>query len=76
MCKSHFKDDDAQNYLVFQTTQRYFKRVSNTDDHILSRKSKVLSDESIKPPDISTNILNFSLNYVGNEIRINLNIVL
>ena len=76
MCKSNFIDDDAQNYLVFQTTKRYFKRVSNTDDHILSRKSKVLSDESIKPPYISTNILNFPLNYVGNEIRINLNIVL
>ena len=25
--KSHFEDDDTQNYLVFQPTQRYFKRI-------------------------------------------------
>ena len=26
--KSHFEDDGAQNYLVFQPMYRYFKRVS------------------------------------------------
>ena len=59
--KSHFEDDGTQNYLVFQTTYRYFKRVSNTNDHILSWKSKGLSDESIKPPSTTNNILNHLL---------------
>ena len=60
--KSHFEDDGIQNCLVFQTTQRYFKMVSNNNDHILSWKSKGLSGESIKPPSIPNNILNASLN--------------
>ena len=46
--KSHFEDDRAQNGLVFQTACRYFKTVSANDSNILSRKSKGLSDESIK----------------------------
>ena len=37
--KSHFEDHGTQNCLVFQTTQRYFKTVSNNNDHILSWKS-------------------------------------
>ena len=45
-------------------TQRYFKTASNTNDHILSWKSKGLSDESIKSPSTCTNILNPLLNYV------------
>ena len=56
--KSHFEDDGTQNYLVFQTTYRYFKMVSNTNDHILSWKSKGLFDESMKPPSTSNNMLN------------------
>ena len=34
--KSHFTDDGSQNYLVFQTVSRYFKRVSANDSNILS----------------------------------------
>ena len=68
--KSHFEDDGTQNYLVFQTTQRYFKTVGNTNDHILSWKSKGLSDENIKPPSTSTNIFNPSLNYIGTKTRV------
>ena len=44
--------------------------VSNTNDSILSWKFKGSCDESIKPPSISTNILTPSLNYVGNNIRV------
>ena len=44
--------------------------VSNTNDPILSWKFKGSCDESIKPPSISTNILTLSLNYVGNNIRV------
>ena len=68
--KSHFEDDGTQNYLVFQTTYRYFKRVSNTNDHILSCKSKGLSGESTKPPSTTNNILNPLLSYVGTKTRI------
>ena len=56
--KSHFEDDHTQIYLVCQPAYRYFKSVSNTNDHILSWKSKGFSDEKIKPPSTSTNILN------------------
>ena len=54
----------------YQTTQRFFKTVNNTNDHILSWKSKRLSDESIKSSSTSTNILNLSLNYFVIKIRI------
>ena len=56
--KSHFENDDTQNYLVFKQAYRYFKTVSNTDDRVLSRKYKGLSDEIIKPPCTSTNVFN------------------
>ena len=55
---------------LFQTTYRYFERVSNSNNHILSWKSKGLSDESIKPSTTSNNILNLLLDYVGTKIRI------
>ena len=64
------QDDDTQNYLVFQKTYRYFKTVSNTNDHILSWKSKGFPDESIKPPSTSTNILNPLLDYVGTKTKL------
>ena len=68
--KSYFENDGTQNYLVFQPTLGYLKRFSNTIDHILPWKSKGLSDESIKPPSISTSILNSLLNYVGTKIGV------
>ena len=43
--------------------------VSNTNSHILSWKSKRLSDEIIKPHSTSANILNPLLNYVGTKKR-------
>ena len=59
-------ENGLKNYrhLASQPTQRYFKTASNTNDHILSWKSKGLSDESIKSPSTSTNILNPLLDYV------------
>ena len=68
--KSHFEDDDTQNYIVFQMAYRYFKAISNNDANILSWKSKELSDESIKPPYPSNKMLNPSLNYVGAKGRV------
>ena len=28
MVKSHFEEDDTQNYLVFQPMNKYFKRIT------------------------------------------------
>ena len=33
--KSHFEDDETQNYLVFQPMYRYFNRVGKSD-HVLA----------------------------------------
>ena len=68
--KSHFEGDGTQNYLVFQRAYRCFKTVSNNDANILSWKSKLLSDESIKPLSLSNKMLNPSLNYVGTKVRV------
>ena len=62
--KSHFEDDGAQNWLVFQPVHRYFKTVSANNSNIVSGKSKGLSDEIIKPPNTSNKILNSSLDFV------------
>ena len=67
--KSHFENDGIQNYLVFQRVCRYFKAVSATESNISSWKSKGLYDESIRPPTTSDNMLNLSVDYVGNKTR-------
>ena len=46
--KTHFGDDVAQNYLIFQPMNKYFMKINNTV-YILEWKSKVLSNEVIKP---------------------------
>ena len=57
----------------FQAIRRYFKTVSANNDNILSWKSRVLSDESIKPPTKTNNFLNPSLDYVGTKARVKFN---
>ena len=71
--KSNFEDDGAPNWLVFQAVSRYFKTVSANDSDILSRNSKRLSDESIKPPTISNKILNPSLDFVSTKAKVKFN---
>ena len=44
--KSHFEEDGAQNYLVFQPLNKYFKLIASTD-YVLSWKSKGLSAKTI-----------------------------
>ena len=51
--KSHFEEDAAQNYLVFQPMNKYIKVVANTD-YVSSWKSKGLSAETIKSPTTSS----------------------
>ena len=47
--KSHFEEDGTQNYLVFQTMCRYFKRIAGVGrgNYIYFWKSKGLSDERL-----------------------------
>ena len=67
--KSHFDEDGTQNYLVFQTINKYFKVITNTD-YVSSWKSKGLSAESIKPPTTSDNSLTPILNYYGTKTKV------
>ena len=66
--KSHFGEDDTQNYLVFQPMYRYFQMITNTD-YISLWKSKSLSLESIKPPTTSDG-LTPALKYYGTKTRV------
>ena len=68
--KSHSEDDGTQNYLVFQTTYRYFNTVTVNDSNILSWKPKGLSAKSVKPPSTYNKMLYPSLNYVGTKARV------
>ena len=70
--KSHFENDGTQNYLIFQPMYRYLKKIGK-NEHILSWKSKGLSDEIIITLGTSNNILAPNLSYVGNKIKVELN---
>ena len=65
--KSHFGEDDTQNYLVFQSISRYFKVIPNTK-YISEWKSKELSAETLKPPATSDNSLTPLIDYCGYKI--------
>ena len=67
--KSHFEEDDTQNYLIFQPLNKYSKVITNTD-YISSWKSRGLSAESIKPPTTSDNSLAPALSYYGTKTRV------
>ena len=70
--KSHFEEDDTQNFLVFQSTYRYFKRIAgvgNSND-ISYWKSKGLSRENITPPAMPDNSLTPQLSYYGTKTRV------
>ena len=67
--KSHTEDDRTQNYLVFQLMQRYLKKVGSSQ-HILSWKSKRLSDETINTPYTCDNSFSPGLSYAGNKVRL------
>ena len=68
--KSHFEEDDVQNYLVFQPIPRYCKTLPNTANDIASWKSKGLSTETIKPPTTSDNSLAPTLSYSGTKTKL------
>ena len=55
--------DGIQNYLIFQSKYKYFKNIGSPQ--ISTWKSKGLSNESVKPPSTSDNVLAPSLSYIG-----------
>ena len=65
--KSHFDEDGAQNYLVFQPILKYFTLNSNW---ITKWKSKGLSNESLEVVSTSDNTLTPSVNYYGDKARL------
>ena len=70
--KSHFEEDGTQNYLVFQSINKYFKVIANTN-YVSSWKSKGLSAENIMPPTPSSNSLTPALSYYGTKTRVKFN---
>ena len=67
--KSHFEEDGTQSYLVFQSLNKYFQVIANTD-YVSSWKSKGLTAKTIKPPTTSDNSLTPVLNYYGTKTRV------
>ena len=67
--KSHFKENGTQNYLVFQSRNKYFKVIVSTD-YVSSWKPKGLSAETIKPPCTSDNNLNPAVSYYRTKTRV------
>ena len=67
--KSHFEEDDTQNYLVFQAINRYFQVIANTD-YFSSWKSKGLPAEIIKTPTTSDHSLTSELSYYRTKTRV------
>ena len=65
--KKCFVDDVTQNYLVFQTMNRCFKKIGKTKS-ISSWKSKGLSDEVIKFPTINHKSLAPKLEYLDKKM--------
>ena len=70
--KSHFEEDGTQNYLVFQSMYRYFKRIIGvgTGIYIYSWKSKRLSDGNITVPTTSDYELKRQLSYFYTKTRV------
>ena len=69
--KNCFDEDGALNHLVFQPINKYFKvNTISAIDYVSSRKSKGLSDESIKPPATSDSSLAPALIYYGTKTRV------
>ena len=73
--KSHFEEDGAQNYLVFQPMYRYFKIIAGVGNgsYIYYWQSKGLSDErinSIKTPNYT---ITPNINYYGTKTRVEFN---
>ena len=73
-CGKQYFDEGSgiENYVVFLPIDKYFKlnSVANTADYVLSWQSKGLSNESIKPPTTTNNILTPESNYYCTKTKI------
>ena len=65
--KSHFDEDRAQNYLVFQPILSYFTLKSIC---ITKWKSEELSNETPEVVSKTSNTLTASVNYYGDKVRL------
>ena len=65
--KNHFEEDGTQNYLAFQSLNKYLTLMGSTK-YISSWKSKGLSNETIKPIATSDNIVTPLIDYCTNKI--------
>ena len=65
--KSHFDENRAQYYLVFQPILRYFTLNSNW---ITKWKSEGLSNESLEVVSATSNTLTPLVNYYGDKVRL------
>ena len=70
--KSHFEEDGAQNYLVFQPMYRYFKIIAGVGNgsYIYYWQSKGLSDERINSITASNYSVTPFLDYYGTKTRV------
>ena len=68
--KSHFEEDGAQNCLVFQPMNRYFKRTTGvgSGNYIYFRKSKRLSDERVNS--VTTSNYSITPSHYGTKTRV------
>ena len=64
--KSHFEDDDTQNYLLFQPVLKYFKKLLIAT--IFQRGNQ--KDCLMKALHVSNNSLVSLLNYIGVKLRV------
>ena len=69
IAKSHFEEDGAQNYLVFQPMYRYFKMIAGVgnDRYIYYWKSEGLSDERINSIKTSNHSITPNVSYYGTK---------
>ena len=65
----HLEENGTQNYLILQPMYKQFWKIGDTD-YISVWKTKGLSDEVIKPPTTSDNIIAPALNYIDSKTRV------
>ena len=73
--KSHFEEDGAQNYFVFQPMYRYFKMIAGVGNgtYIYYWKSKGLSEKRISSIKTPNHSITPNLNYYGTKTRVEIN---
>ena len=73
--KSHFEEDGAQNYLVFQPVYRYLKIIAGVGNvsYIYYWQSKGLSDEKINSIKTPNHSITPNLDYYGTKTRVEFN---